>query len=90
MLLLLRMEPSKEETSEPMNAEYRLAQEENTDGKNEMSVTEQQVKAMMMEAKRLAERCRCDMEASNANCEELKSSLPLLAASLGNFVFDLF
>ena len=67
------MEPSKEETSEPMNAEYRLAQEENTDGKNEMSVTEQQVKAMMMEAKRLAERCRCDMEASNANCEELKS-----------------
>ena len=36
VLLLLRMEPSKEETSEPMNAEYRLAQEENTDGKNEM------------------------------------------------------
>ena len=67
------MKPSKEETSEPMKAEYRLTQEENTDGKNKMSLTEQQVKAMMMEAKRLAERCRCDMEASNANCEELKS-----------------
>ena len=33
---------------------------------------EQQVKAMMMETKRLADRCRFDIEASNANGEELK------------------
>ena len=36
VLLLLRMEPSKEETPEPMKVEHRLTQEENTDGKNKM------------------------------------------------------
>jgi len=30
------MEPSKEETSDPMKAEYRLTQEENTGGKKKM------------------------------------------------------
>jgi hypothetical protein len=36
VLLLLRIKPSKEETSKPMKAECRLSQEENTGGKNKM------------------------------------------------------
>ena len=47
-------------------------------------MAEQQIKAMMMEAKILAERCRCDIEASNANGEELKLCLKAFIQSISS------
>jgi len=47
-------------------------------------VAEQQVKAMTMEAERLTERCRFDIETSNTNDKELKLCLKAFIQSISS------